>query len=67
MTRIRVAREHKGWSQAELARRAKLNVATLSLIESGRMQPYPVQLRKIARALGTTGNELEGRNDAAHG
>jgi transcriptional regulator with XRE-family HTH domain len=45
-------RKRRGWSQAELARRAHLNAATVSLIESGRLTPYPSQVRKIADALG---------------
>jgi transcriptional regulator with XRE-family HTH domain len=49
LTRERRAR---GWSQAELARRAKLDQSTLSKIESGWLRPYPRQLRRLARALG---------------
>jgi len=42
----------RGWSQAELARRSHLNQNTICLIEAGRFRPYPVQLVKLARALG---------------
>ena len=45
-------RKQRGWSQAELARRARMNPNTISLIESGRFQPYDSQLRKISEALG---------------
>ena len=45
-------RKRRGWSQAELARRARMNPNTISLIESGRFQPYDSQLRKISEALG---------------
>ena len=45
-------RTRRGWSRAELARRANLNAATVGLIEAGRFRPYPVQLAKLARALG---------------
>ncbi len=45
-------RKRRGWSQAELARRAHLNAATLSQIESGRLTPYGSQVQKIADALG---------------
>jgi transcriptional regulator with XRE-family HTH domain len=41
----------RGWSRAELARRAGINASTVGLIESGRLRPYPSQLMKIARAL----------------
>ncbi len=45
-------RKRRGWSQAELALRARMNPNTISLIESGRFQPYESQLRKITQALG---------------
>ena len=57
LTRERLAR---GWSQAELARRAGMNATTISLIESGRFQPYPAQLVKLARALGLPDEETSG-------
>ena len=40
-----------GISKAALAREAGLNGSTVSLIENGRLVPYPVQLSKIATAL----------------
>ena len=49
---LKSERVRRGWSQAELARRAYLNPNTISQIENERFHPYPVQLRKIARALG---------------
>jgi transcriptional regulator with XRE-family HTH domain len=45
-------RRRRGWSQAELARRAKLDQSLLSKFESGWQRPYPCQLRRLARALG---------------
>jgi len=44
-------RKARGWSQAELARRARLVAPVLSTIESRRLRPYPTQLRRLARAL----------------
>lgn len=49
LTRLRLA---KRWSRAELARRARMAAGDLGKIESGRLQPYDSQLRKLARALG---------------
>jgi transcriptional regulator with XRE-family HTH domain len=49
LTRYRLA---KRWSRAELARRARIAAGDLGKIESGRLQPYDSQLRKLARALG---------------
>lgn len=51
MKRLRAAREARSWSQAELARRAGLHASTISLLESGRLVPYPSQVEKIAAAL----------------
>jgi len=45
-------REAKGWSKAELARRAGLNAVTVGQIELRRMAPYEGQLAKLAAALG---------------
>ncbi len=52
-------RKRRRWSQAELARRAHMNPSTVSLIEAGRLVPYPSQLRKLERALGLKPSELE--------
>lgn len=51
MKRLTHEREKKGWSKNELARQAQLNPSTVSLIEAGRLQPYPVQLAKLTFAL----------------
>ena len=48
---IKPKRIRKGWSQAELGRHTGMHPATISLIESGRLRPYPVQLEKIEAAL----------------
>ncbi len=47
-------RSRRGWSRAELARRAGLNASTVGLIESGRLHPYVSQLMKLANALGVS-------------
>lgn len=45
-------RRMRGWSKAELARRAGLNASDVSRITSGRLAPYPSQLLRLASALG---------------
>lgn len=52
MFRLTKERQRRGWSKAELARRARLDQGAVSKIESGRLQPYAVELRRLARALG---------------
>jgi transcriptional regulator with XRE-family HTH domain len=49
---LTVLRERKGWSRLELARRSRNAPSAISCFESGRVIPYEVQLRRIARALG---------------
>ena len=51
MTQLKKLREERGWSKAELARRAGLNASTVGWIESGRFRPYDGQLLKLAAAL----------------
>ncbi len=52
MLRLTQLRGQAGMSQAELARRAGLHHSTVSLVESGRLLPYPSQLAKLASGLG---------------
>ena len=49
---IRALRKEKGWSQSELARRAKLTPATVSRIESGARDGDIETLVLIAAGLG---------------
>ncbi len=51
MLKLTVEREQRGWSKAKLARRARLDQATVSRIESGRLRPYRRELERLARAL----------------
>ncbi len=39
------------WSQKDLGEMAGLSNVTISAIERGRLRPYPVQLKKLAKAL----------------
>ncbi len=50
--RIRALREAKGWSQDDLARRAKLTKPYVSMLETGeRKQPSLPALRRLAKVL----------------
>ena len=57
-------REERGWSKAELARRAELNATTVGSIESGRFRPYPGQLSKLAKALGVTVEDITTKEES---
>lgn len=56
MNTMQAERRARGWSQAELARRAEMHPTTVCQIENRRTVPYPVQLAKLAAALEWTGD-----------
>jgi len=51
-------RELRALSQRDLAARAGLSVTTVNRIETGQRKPMPRTVRKLARALGVTPEEL---------
>ena len=57
-TRIRALRVAQGWSLEELATRAQLSPSSLSRIETGRRRLALDQLVDLARALGTSLDQL---------
>ncbi len=59
MLRMTKLRKDADLSQAALARAAELNGSTVNAIERGRLNPYPVQIEAIARALGHEGDPAE--------
>lgn len=50
-SRLRLLREAQGLSQRELARRAKMTNANLSLIEQGKVSPSLITLERIVQAI----------------
>ena len=57
--RLTVLRMQRGWTRAELGRRAKMHPASVGKIESGRQVPYRVELVKLARALAIPSAEAD--------
>jgi len=57
-TNVRRLRELRALSQRELAARAGLSVTTVNRIEIGQRKPMPKTVRKLARALGVSPQEL---------
>jgi len=55
---IKSFREHRNWSQADLAACSDISIPFLSEIERGNKWPYPDTLAKIAKALGIQVHEL---------
>ena len=66
MLKLTLERQRRGWPKAELARRARLDQANVSRIEAGRVRPYMVELRRLARALGLAVTEAEGLLEEVH-
>ncbi len=48
---IRAARRLRGWTQAQLHVRANVNLADISRVETGRLQPTRTQLKRLADTL----------------
>ena len=60
-------REGFGWTKRELGARADLHPSRVGVIENGRVRPYPVELERLAKALGYHGQPedlLEGVSHA---
>ena len=55
---VRRLRELRALSQRDLAARAKLSVTTVNRIETGKRKPIPRTVRRLAKALGVTPEQL---------
>ncbi len=60
MNALKDIRRRRGWNQRDLARQAGVGQDTISGIESGRHEPRPSTLKKLAAALGVEIAELYG-------
>jgi len=56
MLQAKKERIDREWSQAKLARVAEMHPSSVSLIENGKMTPYPAQIKKLTAALDWQGN-----------
>ncbi len=61
--RLRQARERRGLSQAELARRIGAGVNQVPRYENGQAEPSPMLLKRLARSLEITSDYLLGLAD----
>lgn len=55
---LRRLREQRGWTQRELARSVGVDHRQISRYEGGHVQPRLAMVRRLARALGCTTDEL---------
>ena len=58
---IELTRQREGlaWSKRELGQRADLHPNRVGQIENERVRPYPVELARLARALGYHGDPAD--------
>ena len=63
-TRLREAREHRGWNQAQLAQRAELQPSAIAHFESSRRKPSFDNVRRLAKALEVSADFLMGVKSA---
>jgi transcriptional regulator with XRE-family HTH domain len=61
--RLRTAREKRGFSQSQLAEKARLPASSISHFESGARKPSFDNLRRLANALSVSTDYLLGRVD----
>jgi len=62
--KVKALREEKGWSQAELARRAALNSQTIFRIEHGLVRGGWLSRTKLAKAFGIPIADLDTEKEA---
>lgn len=58
-SKIKLARESKGWSQTTLATKAGISLPTVWNAENGKHIPHPFTLAAIAKSLGVKVEELQ--------
>ncbi len=59
-TRLRQARENRGWNQAELAQRAEMQPSAIAHFEASRRRPSFDNVRKLAKVLDISADFLMG-------
>ena len=59
ISKMKIERAKRGWSQGRLSEVAKVAVGDISRIETGRMRPYPTQAERLASVLGIPPEELQ--------
>ncbi len=62
--RLKSMRETRGWSQEELATKARLQATAISHFETGGRSPSFDNLKKLADALNVSSDYLLGRSDS---
>jgi len=58
MVRLREVRRELGYTSRELSEKSGVSMSTISMIETGKQQPHPSTLRKLADAMGVDIREI---------
>ena len=58
MLRMKAERLRRGWSQADVGYRARIQPSEISRLERGLAVPYPSQLKRLARVLQVPAEQL---------
>lgn len=58
MIRLTEEREARGWSKAELARRARITDSNYCAIENGRREPFEPEKERLSEVLGVQAAKL---------
>ena len=59
VTRMKVERLRRQWTQTDLAYHARMSPSDISRIENGLLIPYPGYAERLAKALGLSPEELQ--------
>jgi ribosome-binding protein aMBF1 (putative translation factor) len=59
ITKLKIARQQRGWSQQVLGFHASVAAADISKIENRRMLPYDSQAERLGKVLGLDPGELQ--------
>jgi transcriptional regulator with XRE-family HTH domain len=58
VTRLEQVRRRRGWTQTQLAARARLHQGDISELERGRVRLGPKRMARLAKVLGIPAEEL---------
>lgn len=64
--RLGAVRRKRGYTQEQLARLAEVSIGTVRDLEQGRRMPWMTTAVALARALGTTVEQLTGERSNEH-
>jgi len=64
--KLTVERQRRGWSKAELGRRARIHPSRVGQAENGRALLYDVEMKRLVRALDWQGDPAALLEEVSH-